>query len=131
MLSKTDHINYWFSSSTEDWERAMFLHEKKDYVFCLFCVHLSIEKLSKALWVKENQNNYPPRVHEIKYLLADTSFVPDPEQSLFIDNLQKYQIEGRYPDYKKLIYSYTTLDYTNELLNSAKKLRQCLQDRIL
>ncbi len=131
MLSKTDHINYWFSSSTEDWERAMFLHEKKDYVFCLFCVHLSIEKLSKALWVKENQNNYPPRIHEIKYLLADTSFVPDPEQSLFIDNLQKYQIEGRYPDYKKLIYSYTTLDYTNELLNSAKKLRQCLQDRIL
>ncbi len=99
--------------------------------FVLFCVHLSIEKLSKALWVKENQNNYPPRIHEIKYLLADTSFVPDPEQSLFIDNLQKYQIEGRYPDYKKLIYSYTTLDYTNELLNSAKKLRQCLQDRIL
>lgn len=131
MLSKTDHINYWFSSSTEDWERALFLYEKKDYVFCLFCVHLSIEKLSKALWVKENQNNYPPRIHEIKYLLADTSFVPDPEQSLFIDNLQKYQIEGRYPDYKKLIYSYTTLDYTNELLNSAKKLRQCLQDRIL
>jgi HEPN domain-containing protein len=131
MLSKTDHINYWFSSSTEDWERAMFLQEKKDYVFCLFCVHLSIEKLSKALWVKENQNNYPPRIHEIKYLLADTSFVPDPEQSLFIDNLQKYQIEGRYPDYKKLIYSYTTLDYTNELLYSAKKLRQCLQDRIL
>jgi HEPN domain-containing protein len=75
-------------------------------------VHLSIEKLSKALWVKENQNNYPPRLHEVKYLLADTSFVPHPEQSLFIDNLQKYQIEGRYPDYRKLIYSYTTLHYT-------------------
>lgn len=131
MLSKTDHINYWLSSSNEDWERAIFLYEKKDFVFCLFCMHLSMEKLSKALWVKENQNNYPPRIHEIKYLLADTSFVPDPEQSLFIDNLQKYQIEGRYPDYRKLIYSYTTLDYTDELLNSAKKLKQCLQDRIL
>ena len=104
MLSKTDHIEYWLSSSNEDWERAVFLLEKKDYVFCLFCVHLCLEKLSKALWVKENQNNYPPRIHEIKYLLADTSIVPNPEQSLFIDNLQKYQIEGRYPDYKKLIY---------------------------
>ncbi|MEO5650519.1 MAG: HEPN domain-containing protein [Ginsengibacter sp.] len=131
MLSKKDHIDYWLTSAEQDWERAMFLYEKKDYVFCLFCVHLSIEKLTKALWVKENKNNnYPPRIHEIKYLLADTSFTPDPVQSLFIDNLQRYQIEGRYPDYKKLIYSYTTSGYTDELLNHAKKLKKCLQDKI-
>lgn len=131
MLSKKDHINYWLTSSEQDWVRAMFMYEKKDYVFCLFCVHLCIEKLSKALWVKENQNsNYPPRMHDVKYLLADTSFTPDSSQSLFIDNLQKYQIEGRYPDYKKLIYSYTTLAYTDELLNNAKNLKKCLQDKI-
>lgn len=131
MLSKMDHINYWLTSSEQDWERAMFMYEKKDYVFCLFCVHLCIEKLSKSLWVKENQNsNYPPRIHDVKYLLADTSLIPDSTQSLFIDNLQKYQIEGRYPDYKKLIYSYTTLDYTDKLLNDAKNLKKCLHDKI-
>lgn len=109
MFSKGEHINYWLSSSEQDWERAIFLYEKRDYVFCLFCVHLCIEKLSKALWVKENQNgNYPPRIHDVKHLLADTSFIPDADQGLFIDSLQKYQIEGRYPDYKKLIYQYTT-----------------------
>ncbi len=108
------------------------MYEKKDYVFCLFCLHLCIEKLSKALWVKENPNsNHPPRIHEIKYLIADTSFVPDAEQSLFIDNWQKYQIEGNYPDYKKLIYSYTTQAYTDELLTNAKKIKKCLLDKIL
>lgn len=132
MLSKTDHINYWLSSSEEDWERAIFLYEKKDYVFCLFCVHLSIEKLSKALWVKENPNsNHPPRIHDVKHILADTSFIPNTEQSFFIDGLQRYQIEGRYPDYRKLIYGYTTLKYTDELLKNAKNLKKCLQDKIL
>ena len=131
MLSKTEHINYWLSSSDEDWERAMFMYEKKDYVFCLFCVHLCIEKLSKALWVKENpNNNHPPRIHDVKNILADTSFMPDATQSMFIDNLQRYQIEERYPDYKRLIYSYTTSAYTNELVNQAKNLRKCLQDKL-
>ena len=132
MLSKTDHINYWVSSLEEDWERALFLYGKKDYVFCLFCVHLCIEKLSKALWVKENPNsNHPARTHNLKHVLADTSFIPNPKQSFFIDGLHKYQIEGRYPDYKKLIYSYTTENYTNELLDDAKSLIKCLQDKIL
>jgi hypothetical protein len=31
MLSKIEHINYWLSSSEEDWDRAMFMYEKKDY----------------------------------------------------------------------------------------------------
>ncbi len=66
MLSKRDHINYWITASDEDWERGVYMYENADYVFCLFCIHLSIEKLSKDIWVKENQNNnYPPRIHEI------------------------------------------------------------------
>lgn len=131
MLSKDDHISYWVSTAEHDWERALFMYEKKDFVFCLFCVHMCLEKLSKALWVKENpNNNYPPRIHDIKHLLADTSFLPDNKESFFIDSIQKYQIEGRYPDYKKLIFNYTTQVYTDELLNQAKKLKQCLPGKL-
>lgn len=131
MLSKIDHINYWLDSATDDWERATFMYEKKDFVFCLFCVHLCIEKLSKGLWVKENpNNNHPPRIHDIKHLIADTSFIPDAEQSRFIDDIQKYQIEGRYPDYKRLIDKYTTKVYTDELMKGAKNLKECLQEKI-
>jgi HEPN domain-containing protein len=131
MLSKNDHISYWVTTSEQDWERALVMYERKDFVFCLFCVHLSLEKLSKALWVKENpNNNYPPRIHDIKHLLADTSFLPNKEESFFIDGIQKYQIEGRYPDYKQLIFKYTTQAYTDELLNEAKKLKQCLLGKL-
>lgn len=131
MLSKNDHIDYWVSSSEQDWERAMYMREKKDFVFCLFCVHLCLEKLSKALWVKENpNNNYPPRIHDIKHILSDTSFLPTANQSLLIDNIQRYQIEGRYPDYKKLIFSYTTKEYTDNLITESKDLKTCLLDKI-
>ncbi len=82
------------------------------------------------MWVSENVNNHPPRIHEIKYLLADTSFIPDGPQSLFIDTIQKYQIEGRYTDYKKLIYSYTTKEYTHQLFIEGKEFMQCLRDNL-
>lgn len=96
-----------------------------------FCIHLSIEKLSKAIWVKENRNsNYPPRIHDIKHLIADTSFVANAQQSLVIDDLQKYQIEGRYPDYKRMIVSYTNKEYADALLNGIRELRKCLLDKI-
>lgn len=66
---KHDHIDYWVSSAGQDWERATFMYEKKDFVFSLFCVHLCEEKLCKGLWVKENLNiNYPPKIREIKNL---------------------------------------------------------------
>lgn len=52
------------------------------------------------------------------------------EQSRFIDDIQKYQIEGRYPDYKRLIDKYTTKVYTDELMKGAKNLKECLQEKI-
>jgi AbiV family abortive infection protein len=35
-----------------DWKRAKLLFDNKDYIFALFCLHLSIEKLCKVLWVR-------------------------------------------------------------------------------
>lgn len=130
MLSKKEHISYWVTTAEEDLARAQILFDKSDYVFSLFCLCLSIEKMSKALWVCENANNYPPRIHEVKYIISDTSFVPDGIQSLFIDTIQKYQIEGRYPDYKKLIYSYTTKEYTAKLFEEGKEFLTCLQNKL-
>ena len=130
MLSKNDHIDYWKSPAEEDWNRVHWLLEKKDYVFGLFCLHLSLEKLAKALWIKENQVNFPPRIHELKYILTDTSMLLDQEQAKFVDDLQKYQIEGRYPDYKQYIKKYTDKDFVDDMMGKAKSLRKCLLDKI-
>ena len=126
MFTKEEHIAYWIQQSELDWQRAEFMFEKKDFVFALFCIHLSLEKLCKSLWIKQNAPNYPPRIHDLKYLLSETDIELTAEQSKFIDDLQRYQIEGRYPDYKLLIYKYTTADLAEDLKQKAENLKQCL-----
>ncbi len=106
------------------------MFEKKDFVFALFCIHLSLEKICKALWIKQNTANFPPRIHELKYLLADTDVELDMLQSKFVDDIQRYQIEGRYPDYKLLIYKYTTIDLALQLMENALLLKKCLAEKI-
>jgi HEPN domain-containing protein len=128
--TKDKNIEYWINQSKMDWDRAYFIIEKEDFVFGLFCVHLSLEKICKAIWVKQNNEKYPPRSHDLKYLLADTDIELTASQSRFIDDIQRYQIEGRYPDYKQLIYKYTTKELTDEFLTKANDLRECLLKEI-
>jgi len=68
-MLKSDHIEYWLKSAANDWETAEYLFQGKKYVYCLFLAHLVLEKLIKAHWVKDNDSNYPPKTHNLVYLL--------------------------------------------------------------
>ena len=37
-----------------------------------FCVHLSIEKICKAIWVKDNVSSFPPRIHDLVRIMEGT-----------------------------------------------------------
>lgn len=41
----------------------------------LYNMHLVLEKLAKALWVRYNEENIPLRIHNINYLLSQTPLV--------------------------------------------------------
>jgi HEPN domain-containing protein len=57
-------IKYWVDSSAEDFETMISLYESKRFNWALFVGHLLIEKLLKALYVKNN-NDYPPFIHNL------------------------------------------------------------------
>lgn len=44
----------------------------KQNVFALFAFHLTIEKLLKAIWVKDNIENTPPRHHDLTFIYNQT-----------------------------------------------------------
>lgn len=44
----------------------------KQNVFALFAFHLTIEKLLKAIWVKDNIENTPPRQHDLTFIYNQT-----------------------------------------------------------
>ena len=129
-MDKREHITYWKDASAKDWNAVSSLFTSGNYVHALFFAHLTIEKLSKAVWVKDNEENIPPRVHNILKVLQQTNMNLSPEQSEFIVRLNSFQLEGRYPDYTGKIFKLCTKEYTAEILKSVNDLRLCLLNEL-
>ncbi len=125
-MTKHDHIQYWKETAEEDWLAAQDLFQTKRYLQSLFLAHLTIEKLSKAHWVQDNAGYYPPRTHNILRLWGDTQLAPAPDQENTAADLNRFQLEGRYPDYQRAVAQQATESYTRNLLNDTAQLRQWL-----
>lgn len=125
-MNKHDHILYWKETAESNWLAAQDLFQTGKYLECLFFAHLVIEKLSKAHWVQDNTADHPPRIHNLARVLAATTLVLTPEQEILIAELNKFQMEGRYPDYTRSVYQMATAAYTQQLLQDIQLFRQCL-----
>ena len=98
MININKQIEYWQQGALDDLETAKILIENKRLLHGLFFCHLVIEKIIKALVVKQTED-IAPRSHNLIYLseLAKLDFPDDDE--IFLGILMKYQLQGRYPDY--------------------------------
>ena len=97
MINIIKQIAYWQDGSEEDLETAKVLIENKRYLAGLFFCHLCLEKILKALVVKETKN-HPPRTHDLERLVVLAKLELDNEQLIFLISMQAFQIEGRYPE---------------------------------
>ena len=89
-----------------------------------------IEKLSKAVWVLNSEENIPPRSHNILYILDHARIKLTEEQTDFLLILNEFNIEGRYPDYKQKIFQIATKHYTDEILFKIKEMREWLLKKL-
>ncbi len=131
MKTKEEHINYWLNQAEDDWEAVDTLFKGKKYLQSLFFAHLVIEKISKALWIKYNQQNIPPKTHNLNFILSQTPLKLSEEQSEFLLNLNRFQLEGRYPEYITKIQEICSYDFTHEILTRTKEIKLCLQENLL
>ena len=93
---------------------------------CLFWAHLVLEKLAKANWVRTHQENIPPKVHHIIWLLDESNVDLGEEMMIFINEYNKFQLSNRYPDYTNEIHKMCTKEFTKEQLEKVKEVRKCL-----
>lgn len=119
MINIQKQIDYWKQGSDDHFETAGILIENKKYVHGLFFCHLSIEKIIKALIVK-NTLDIPQKSHDIFYLTKIAGVELPVEMEQIAQILMKYQLEGRYPEYYPAVPEYNQVsDYfsqTRELL---------------
>ena len=125
-MTKDQHVFYWVDSAEYDWNGAEDAFKSGRYVHCLFWAHLSLEKLAKAHWAKNNQNNIPPKVHNIVRLLVLSNIDLGEEMMKFLEMFNRFQLSSRYPDYVNDIHKICTKEYTQNQLDKAMEARKCL-----
>ena len=111
-------------------ETAIYLVKGKQNVFALFVFHLTIEKLLKAICVKDNIENTPPRQHDLTFIYNQTDLKLDSEWYDYLPTISTWNIESRYPDYKLKIYERANEIYINEHFDKISKLKECLLEKL-
>ena len=130
MKTKKEHIDFWISQADSDWTAVDTLFNGKNYLQSLFFAHLVIEKICKALWIKHNEGNVPPRTHNLNHLLSSTPIELNDDKSEFMLSLNRFQLEGRYPDYLTKIYNICNEQFTIKMLITTNKLRLWLLGKL-
>ncbi len=88
-MDKEKQIKYWLTSDL-DWETATDIFESnKNFHFCLFICHLVIEKLLKALVVKET-NQHPLKTHNLLRLAEIAKIELNPDHLQFFEELNQF-----------------------------------------
>lgn len=129
-MLKKEHIQYWITSSENDWEVAQSLIHGEKFLYALFFAHLTLEKLLKGHWVKDNIDNYPPRIHSLVRILEGTNFRFDEDTLVFLELLNDFQLEWRYPDYQFKIYKRCNKEFTEQVFDRLIPIRKCLLETL-
>ena len=115
-MEKKEHIKYWRESAQRDFDSAKAIFSSGRYDWCLYVGHLALEKTLKALFVKKNNNKIPPKIHNLVRLAELSGVVLDDEQKFFLDKVNDFNIQARYPDYKQEFYKICDAAYAKENL---------------
>ncbi len=93
---------------------------KKYYGHALFCGHLALEKYLKGKIV-DISDKHAPHSHDLLYLAGLAKIDLDIEQQEFLATINKFNIEGRYPEEKMEFYQTATVKYATDWLGKINK----------
>jgi HEPN domain-containing protein len=123
-------ILYWINLSKYDIDTAKAMLASRRYLYVLFTCQQAIEKMLKALVVK-NTGSFPPKIHDLVKLLTIAGIEALDEQKEFLAKLNYYYLETRYPaelsEISKLIKRQTALNIFDETRKMLKWLNSNAQ----
>jgi HEPN domain-containing protein len=128
-MDKNQIIDFWASEAEESLHVAKHLFEKKDYSYALFFGHLAVEKIIKAVLVK-NTNQQVPRSHNLLRLAQEAHMEMTGEQKRTLIRITAFNLESRYPDYKKEFRKKCTLQFTAIELQKIKEVFTWLKSNL-
>lgn len=125
-MDKQDYIKYWVTTSGEDLISMESVFKAGRYDWSLYIGHLALEKILKALWVKNNSNDNPPKTHNLKKIADEAKYpVSEVEAILFLE-INDFNLEARYPDYKFDFHKKCTKEFAENYITKIKGLHNCI-----
>lgn len=124
-MTKDEIINYWLNSASADLKAMNSLFKSGHYIWALFLGHLVIEKLLKAVYVKNIGTNVP-YIHNLVRIAEEAKMGLTEKQKDFLAEVTTFNIKSRYPDYKGRFYKKATRKFTAHYLKEIKEFRQWL-----
>jgi HEPN domain-containing protein len=101
-----DPAQGWLEQADYDMATAQYLSDGGRYFYCVFMLHLSLEKALKGLYQRK-LSQVPPRIHNLLTLLSRTGSVAPEAIGKFLTRLNEANVATRYPeDLKKLSQDY-------------------------
>ena len=103
------------------------LLKSKDYAWALFLGHLVIEKLLKALIVKQTAA-HPPYTHNLNSLAKNLEL--STEQISWLDEITTFNLNARYDDVKDEFYRKSTKQFALDWFARIKILRKWIKKEL-
>lgn len=121
-MTKQEEIRYWIESAELDYRAMNNLYQSKDYVWALFLGHLVIEKLLKGLAAK-NKITSVPKIHDLNKLAKVLGIEINESIKDLFDIITSFNIEARYPDYKKEFYNKCNTEFASLYITKISEIR--------
>ena len=121
-MNKEQLTQYWIDSSNLDYRAMNNLFSTEGYVWSLFLGHLVIEKLLKALAAKNNHDTVL-KIHDLNKLAKAAELESNESIKDSFDIISSFNIEARYPDYKKEFYQKCDKKFTTDNIKKINEIR--------
>jgi len=124
MMTAEEKYEYWLDYAQYDLDSAEATYKAGRWLYVIFMCQQAIEKLIKGLYTLYVDDNIP-RVHNIRYLVERFEDklpvgVP-PDKYAFFDNLSKFYLNSRYPEFISKLGLQTTALEANAALTQTKE----------
>lgn len=114
-------ITYWQKTAERDYDTMQALFETKRYPESLFFGHIILEKILKALVVKETKK-HAPYTHDLERLSEFAKLDLSSDELDLLAEMNEFNIRARYPERKLQLYEMCNQKYTKDIINKINHL---------
>lgn len=126
-----EKITYWLEVSAYDIDTAKAMLDTGRYLYVGFMCHQAVEKILKALFVRNN-TEAPPYTHSLLKLAKGAGCYTDlsETQKDLLDQLDPLNIEARYPSYKEQLLKQLSNSICTKMFSETKEFTEWISKKL-